>query len=36
MTIDNKKAKIILDDGCEYCADVIHDNMGSKSIDISG
>ena len=36
MTIDDKKAKIILDDGCEYCADVIHDNMGSKSIDISG
>ena len=36
MTIDNKKARIILEDGKEYSANVIHDNMGGMSLDISG
>ena len=31
-----EKSKIILEDGNEFSADIIHDNMGSKSIDISG
>lgn len=35
MTIDKDTAKIILEDGKEYSASIITDNMGGKSIDIS-
>ncbi len=36
MTIDKEKAKIILEDDKVFSCNVIHDNMGSKSLDISG
>ncbi len=35
MTIDKEKATIILEDGREFKVDVIHDNMGGTSLDIS-
>ena len=35
MTIDRDKAHLILGDGKEINFDVIHDNMGSSSLDIS-
>ena len=36
MTIDKEKARIILEDDKVFNCNVIHDNMGSKSLDISG
>ena len=36
MTIYKEKAKIILEDDKVFSCNVIHDNMGSKSLDISG
>lgn len=36
MTVDKEKAKIILEDDKVFNCNVIHDNMGSKSLDISG
>ncbi len=35
MTVEKESAKLILDDGREYKTNVIIDNMGSKSIDIT-
>ncbi len=35
MTIDKNRARLILDDSKEFSLDVIHDNMGGKSLDIS-
>ena len=36
MTVNKNGAKIILEDGREYSTSVITDNMGEKSIDITG
>lgn len=36
MTIDKEKARIILEDDKVFNCNIIHDNMGSKSLDISG
>ena len=36
MTVNKNGAKIILEDGKEYSTSVITDNMGEKSIDITG
>lgn len=35
MTVDKEKARLILGDGKELKLDVIEDNMGGKSLDIS-